>query len=71
MKKQYVGITRTGQYVAFRTIDNPPTPQSTTFSYIAVIGPFKTRRAALWAERYGRGNPHFQTVADAERLALL
>lgn len=36
---------------------------------LAMIGPFRTRRAALWAEKYGRSNPHFQHVNDAERLS--
>lgn len=37
--------------------------------YNAVIGPFRTKRGALFMARYGRSNPHCQCVADAERLA--
>ena len=33
------------------------------------IGPFRTKRAAKWAEEYGQSNPHFQHVNDAERLS--
>jgi hypothetical protein len=36
---------------------------------IAMIGPFRTYRAALWTERFGWNNPHFCHVSDAERLA--
>lgn len=46
-----------------------PTESSHGHLYPAVIGPFKTKRGALWAEKYGPGNPHFQTVADAEYFA--
>lgn len=65
----YVGIlAKDGTYEAF-TCDNPPTRSLYGSRYTVVIGPFRTKRAALWAERYGRGNPHFQTVEDAERLS--
>ena len=37
--------------------------------YSAVVGPFRTKRAALWAEKYGYRNPHFQHVSDAEKLS--
>ncbi len=37
--------------------------------YTCAQGPFRTRLAARWFNRYGRGNPHVHTVADAERLA--
>ena len=37
--------------------------------YTCVVGPFKTKRAALWAEKHGYNNPHFQHVNDAERLS--
>ena len=46
-----------------------PTPFC--YPYQAVIGPFRTKRAALWSEKYGFNNPHFQTVNDAERLSKL
>lgn len=35
----------------------------------AVIGPFRTVRGAEFMRQYGEGNPHCQTVGDAERLA--
>ena len=72
MRKQY--------YVGFRVQDhkleifnsaNEPTSESHSDIYSAVIGPFRTKRAALWAEKYGRFNPHFQHVEDAERLSKL
>lgn len=39
--------------------------------YAAVIGPFRTKRGALFMATYGRGNPHCRTVAEAERLGKL
>ena len=53
---------------AFRT-DSIPTAE-THPQYRAVVGPFRTRRAAQWAASdYAQGNPHYQTVTDAERIA--
>jgi hypothetical protein len=48
-----------------------PTSESHGERYAAVIGPFRTRRAADWMAHpvRGRFNPHCRTVADAERLA--
>jgi hypothetical protein len=64
----FVGIDRlTGDYKAFR-FHKPPTQANCGDLFAAVIGPFNTRRAAEWAAKYGRGNPHFQHVRDAERL---
>lgn len=58
----------TGQLVYFQSIDTP-TEASHGHLYGAVVGPFRTVRAAMWAERYGNGNPHFQHVNDAERIS--
>ena len=65
--KWYVGCYH-GEREAFRYATNP-TGESHGDLYGAVIGPFKTKRAALWAAKYGRGNPHFRHVDDAERLS--
>jgi hypothetical protein len=43
--------------------------QGGRFSY--VIGPFRSKRGALWAERFGFGNPAFYGVAAAERISKL
>lgn len=45
-----------------------PTP-STHGQYNAVMGPFRTQRAADYCVAAGWNNPHTQTVADCERLA--
>jgi hypothetical protein len=37
--------------------------------YAAVIGPFRTIRAAKFMAEHGRNNPHLQTVNDAERIS--
>lgn len=78
MKNQwYIGICNgsipcepKGKYKAFRPI-LAPTEENYNSQFFALIGPFQTKRAALWAEKYGRGNPHFQHVADAERLSKI
>ena len=64
--KWYVGLAATTYaLIAFRA------SATEASGYLAVIGPFRTRRAALWAEKYGRNNPHFQHVNDAERLSKM
>ena len=69
MRKYYIGIERlTGDYVGFGATEEP-TAEEYGPLYTAVIGPFVTRRAQLWAVKYGKNNPHFQHVNDAERLS--
>ena len=66
MSRWYVGHTGTG----LEAFSSPVTPTATlTPQYGAVVGPFRTKRAALWAEKHGYLNPHFQHVNDAERLS--
>ena len=45
-----------------------PTAASHGHLYAAVLGPFRTKRAAVWMAAHGEGNPHARCVADAERL---
>lgn len=53
------------------TYAETPTPE-THPRYVAVIGPFRTMRAArLMCEPSAGSNPHLRTVADAERIALI
>jgi hypothetical protein len=70
-KRWYVGKPRapTKPDVAFNSVSCPTSVSHP--DYYAVIGPFRTKRAAVWASVYGANNPHFQIVADAERLARL
>jgi hypothetical protein len=46
-----------------------PTSASHGDRFAACIGPFRTKRGAVFMARHGLGNPHCVTVADAERLA--
>ena len=66
-QRWYVGV-RGNTSTAFPS-PSTPTINSHGQQYAAVIGPFLTRRGALWAEKYGRGNPHCQHVNDAEYFA--
>jgi len=38
--------------------------------YIYAIGPFKTKRGAMFMQKYGQQNPHCRCVSDAEKLSL-
>lgn len=51
--------------------DVEPTSTSHGERYVFVVGPFRTARAARWAEKYGHLNPHFRHVDDAERISAL
>lgn len=62
--KWYVGINGTNR-VAF---PSRQTPTADTTPYAAVVGPFRTKRAAIWVENNGY-NGWYQDVNNAERLA--
>jgi hypothetical protein len=62
----YVGRSNSG-YEAFQFHRDPTERDGLPYAY--VVGPFRTKRAAMWAQRYGAGNPHFRHVNDAERIA--
>lgn len=65
----YVGISPGKRYQAFKATTTP-TVESHGAVYLYAIGPFRTKRAALWVERFGPFSPpQFHTVNDAERLA--
>lgn len=70
--KWYVGYTveKPSRFQAFKC-SFLPTDITHGLIYFAVIGPFRTKRAALWAETYGLNNPHFQHVRDAERISAM
>ena len=64
----YIGMRKTsGKFEAF-SAQHTPTEQLYRTIYSYVVGPFRTKRAQLWAVQYGKNNPHFQHVNDAERL---
>jgi hypothetical protein len=64
----YLGKRPQGDWVLF-TSAHTPTKETHGHLYTCAQGPFRTRLAARWFNRYGWGNPHVCTVADAERLA--
>lgn len=67
-KRFYVGHSRKGADEVFKC-EGAPTEYRYGHLYFAVTGPFRTKRGASFMARYGRGNPHCQTVSDAERIA--
>ena len=71
MKTWYVGHKRKthGRLIAFST-STTPSEETHGKEFFAVTGPM-SQRAALWAEKYGYNNPHFQTTSDAERLSKI
>jgi hypothetical protein len=67
-RKLYVGCTAFTPWELF-TSETEPTFDNNPQGYAAVIGPFRTRAGAEFMRDYGKGNPHCQTVSDAEWLA--
>lgn len=67
-KKIYVGIAKDKREVFLSATE--PSQESHGHLYGAVVGAFRTRRAAQYMADYGsHNNPHLQSVADAERLS--
>lgn len=68
MEKFYVGRKQghAGR-VVFKSA-NTPTPEAYP-QFASVIGPFRTKRAAILTAVTGGNNPHIQHVRDAERIA--
>ena len=64
----YLGKRPQGVWVLFASA-RTPTQETHGHLYTCAQGPFRTRLAARWFNRYGWGNPHVRTVADAEHLA--
>ena len=46
-----------------------PTEQSHGAVFCSVMGPFVTKRAALFYVQHGQGNPHTCTVGECEAIA--
>lgn len=63
----YVGM-KAGNWAVFRS-SVTPTEETHGDTFNAVMGPFRTLRAARFTVKHGKGNPHIQTVSDAERIA--
>lgn len=66
--KHYYMIRQQDRKVRILLSDTEPT-QAPGDMY--AVGPFRTKRAAFLMGMYGEGNPHMQTVADAEHIAKL
>jgi hypothetical protein len=64
----YLGKRPQGDWVLFSS-PNKPTRETHGHLYACAQGPFRSRLAARWFNRYGWGNPQVRTVAEAERLA--
>ena len=64
----YVGVKASGARTPFKA-NSTPTRESHGAQYGAVIGPFRTKRGAMFDAAVGRNNPHIQHVNDAERIA--
>jgi hypothetical protein len=70
MLKPYIGYLNASykSLEGWHYFESSVTPTPELYCYGAVIGPFRTKRAARWAVGNAGINPHFQTVADAERI---
>ena len=67
--KHYVGLNVDGKYEYFRS-EFEPTEKNCGHIYKFVIGPFKTKRGALFMEKYGKNNPHCYDVDSTEITAI-
>jgi len=65
----YIGL-KDGKRYLFQSA-SIPTEQEYGRAYTAVVGPFVTKRGALFMLQHGVNNPHCQTVAQAEKLAKM
>ena len=65
-KKYYLLTFAAGTKITY-TADEP-TPSDYPGA-LSSWGPFRTKRAAEWAQVYGQNNPHAVTVAQVEKLA--
>jgi hypothetical protein len=66
-KRYFVGLRDGKRFVfASKVI---PTQATHGARYVSVIGPFRTKRAAILTAVTGGSNPHIQQVSDAERIA--
>lgn len=65
--KYYLGLYQ-GKRRVFRFC-SAPTEATHGEKFDAVVGPFRTKRAAYFMAWFGKNNPHCRSVADAERLA--
>jgi hypothetical protein len=66
--KWYLGLRAGAPRTIFQA-ERDPTHDTHGTVYDAVIGPFVTKRGAIFMRDYGAGNPHCRCVAEAERLA--
>lgn len=63
----FLGLANGGRIREVFKFRGIPGPADVPF--VAVVGPFRTRRGAQFMADHGRNNPHCLTVGDAERLA--
>ena len=67
--KWYVGVHNLEPHNRFAFTTATPPTQADYPHFLYVIGPFVTRRGARFMRDFGQGNPHCQTVSDAEKLS--
>lgn len=68
-KQWYIGLANGGRIRKTFTSDVTPTQATHGAEYAAVVGPFRTKRGAMFHAAVGAANPHVRNVADAERIA--
>lgn len=67
IQRYFVGITPKLENIVFRS-EVIPTSDTHGNIYLAVIGPFRTKRAAVFMANC-HNNPHCRSVSDAERIS--
>jgi len=68
-KRYYVGTKKPSRKFEVFLSAKTPTATSHGRRYGYVIGPFRTKAGASCMAKYGEGNPHLQTVSEAEKAA--
>ena len=67
-RRWYVGCAGINRH-AFALCGTPDQGRFPHFN--AVVGPFRTKRGAMYAAKHGLNNPHILSVSDAEYFAKI
>ena len=67
--RYYVGSNQAAGIRQVFKADQTPTVETHGHIYKSVVGPFRTKRGAMFHAAVGANNPHVQHVNDDERIA--
>lgn len=71
-KQYYIGVANNQrEIILILWMETQRERKGQVSKYHYTIGPFYTKRGAVFMRDHGQNNPHCQTVQDAERLGRL